>query len=77
MDQLIDELCLTDIESGNAELLEAQSQYPLIEISKATHGIQIGGLMHTYPVFLSDIYNTLCDTQNKLLSKEQVLNNLQ
>ena len=55
MDQLIDELCLTDIESGNAELLEAQSQYPLIEISKATHGIQIGGLMHTYPVFLSDI----------------------
>ena len=75
--QLIDDVCLTDIDSNTAVLLDAQSQYPLIEISKSLDGIQVGGLMHSFPVFLSDIYVTLSDTQDKLLSKEQELNNLQ
>jgi len=75
--QLIDDCVIRDNNSNNDELLNAQSNFPLIEIAKAHNGIQVGGLMHLYPVFLSDVYISLIDIQNKLLNDEAKDSSLQ
>jgi len=75
--QLIDDCVICDNNSNTTELLNAQSNFPLIEIAKSQNGIQVGGLMHAYPVFLSDIYISLIDVQNKLLNDEAKDSSLQ
>ncbi len=69
--QLIHECAITDVNSTIAELIEAQSAFPLIEISRKQEGINVGGILHTYPTSLSDIYVSLNQTQEYLLTLEQ------
>lgn len=75
--QMIDDVSIIDHQDGLSELVDAQEKFPLIEIARAQDGIIIGGIKHSFPVFLSDIYVALDEIQEKLLSREQELNSLQ
>lgn len=59
-----------DTEQLTIDLLEAAQRYPLIEIAKSEFGVTIGGIGLHFPFSLSDIYASLLDTQNYLLSQE-------
>jgi hypothetical protein len=66
----LSEKIVLDNNDKTADLLEAQKQFPLIEIARDIDGIMIGGIKLPFPTALSDIYCTLVDIQEALLEKE-------
>lgn len=68
--ELIAEVAITDQTGKTSQLLKAQSEYPLIEISRTNTGLVLGGLHLAYPAFLSDVYEILNDINQELLKVE-------